>query len=218
LQLHQSLKDQLLEGIALHDLAYIHQFLDEQESAKEFYIRALGLFRGLGNQVSEGLTLSHLATIYREQGALEHAEKAFQEALGLFREVGNTLFEALTLVQYIKLKRWMGEPVHTLEAGLNRAQQLMGDSNNPLYQISLLCEFGHVRLTSGKSAEQFVEQAQKLALQMGLLPQKETPTSKMITRLYRAQQMHLKDGPLLYGELMSELPGALQPLSIPMFD
>lgn len=216
LVIHRELGDHHQEGITLHNLAHVHQFLGEYASAESLYHQALRLFREHGHRASEGMSLGNLAQVHREQGALERAEKAFQEALGIHREVGNQTLEARQLIQYLMLKRWLAEPIHTLEAGLARAETLLPKRGNPFLRVALLCERGHVMLASGRSARRVLDEIEALILKLQPIPVAHSPIGKSISRLQRAQSAFEDDSAgLLFGEVIADLPSLLRPLHVP---
>lgn len=217
LQLFREVQDVLLEGIALHSIAKIHQFLKSYSSATTLHIEALECFCKAEHEPSQGMVQTSLAMLYREQGSFERAEQSFQEALALHRDSGDPLWEAFSLIEYVQLRRWMGEPVHTLELGIMHAQQLISNTPDSLHHVRLLCEQGHVLLADYQSGRHALKRATQRLHAVHIPTDTSSPLGQIVDRLQRAVETFEEGGELLYGEALEALPDALQPLALPTF-
>ena len=70
-------------GIAVHNVALIHQRLRDYDVAEKLYQRALDIFRahGAAAKASYMNTLRNLTNIYRDRGELERAARALEEVI-----------------------------------------------------------------------------------------------------------------------------------------
>ena len=109
LPLNNSHPETLQVAYIYHNQGLVYNDLGEKVQAKEFFQRALNIFRKVRNREREGMTLSDLAGVYDDLGQKEKAREFYEQALHLFKEIADLRGEAITLSKLGRVYKNLGQ-------------------------------------------------------------------------------------------------------------
>lgn len=78
-------------------LGEIHLDLYQLDEAREYYEKALPLWRDLGDRLGEATDLNNLGFVYKDLGELQNALRLYDDAIRLWRETGISVEEMNTI-------------------------------------------------------------------------------------------------------------------------
>jgi serine/threonine protein kinase/tetratricopeptide (TPR) repeat protein len=208
LDLAREIGNRRTEGIALSNLGTVCYKEGRIEEAMRLLRQALLVHREIGNRRSEAVDLVNLGVLLFDQGRAEEARSLFERALDTVRELGNRRLQGVFLANLATAERRAAGPSGRAGRLLDEAEAVAGDASRSLELAMCLCERGHLALSSGRSAEAFLRDAERLAASIG----PGTGLGEVLGRLRRAQQA-FEAGErhrLIQGELVEDLPPALR--------
>lgn len=166
--LAQSAGDQALQGQALNRIGLVHNALDQNQKAMEFYNRALPLHRAAQDRLGEATTLNNIGGLYLKLNQPREAMAQSNEAYSIYQAIGDREGEAAALsnlgVSYRMLNQW--------EKALdqyNRALELHKAAGDRKGQSIALNNIGGVLARQGKSQDalRFYNQSLLLSQEVG---------------------------------------------------
>jgi CHAT domain-containing protein/Tfp pilus assembly protein PilF len=75
----------------------VYSFLDEKQTALEYYEKALPTGRSVGDRYNKAKTLNNIGTVYFTLGAKQKALRYYKKALAISRKIGSRSVEASSL-------------------------------------------------------------------------------------------------------------------------
>nr|MBD3622115.1 tetratricopeptide repeat protein [Sunxiuqinia sp.] len=122
-RINAEIKD--LSGLAVNynGLGISFYNLEQYDSSKVYYQKALDLFRQLENRQREAIVLNNIANIYVNTGdSLQHALSSYEQAIRVFDELGDVRSKAYTLEGLGSVHRELGnytQAIATFQESLN---------------------------------------------------------------------------------------------------
>ncbi|WP_339737368.1 tetratricopeptide repeat-containing sensor histidine kinase [uncultured Sunxiuqinia sp.] len=122
-KINAEIKD--LSGLAVNynGLGISFYNLEQYDSSKVYYQKALDLFRQLENRQREAIVLNNIANIYVNTGdSLQHALSSYEQAIRVFDELGDVRSKAYTLEGLGSVHRELGnytQAIATFQESLN---------------------------------------------------------------------------------------------------
>ncbi|MCC3406054.1 MAG: CHAT domain-containing protein [Microcoleus sp. PH2017_10_PVI_O_A] len=89
--------DRTVEATTLNNIGLAYNDLGDKQKAREYFDRALTLFRAMGDRPKEATALTNIGLVYNDLGNQQQALGYYKQALHLRRKVGDRRGEALTL-------------------------------------------------------------------------------------------------------------------------
>jgi eukaryotic-like serine/threonine-protein kinase len=210
LDIHRQVGNRRSEAILLGSLADLHHQRGALDEARLLYEQALALARQIGNRRSEGSVLGNLANVSHEQGRVEQAQSLYAQALSIHRDLGNRWEEAVTSCLLAAFERRVLGQLEGAEKRLLQAESLLRQLEGKPDLAVCLCELGHLALARGRSAADRLREAERLAVELAVLP--ASTLCKALARLRRAQQAFEAREPehSFRGEQIEDLPEGLR--------
>jgi CHAT domain-containing protein len=94
-QIPAPLKDDIIEGKVMENLAFISNLLSKRIEAVEYYKKAISAYRRRKNRQSEGKVLFDLARVYSSLKQHDQAIYYYEQALPIYREYNTGIAEIL---------------------------------------------------------------------------------------------------------------------------
>lgn len=167
LAIHREVGDRRTEGSTIGNLAILHWTQGRVAPARRLLEQAISIAREVGDRKGEGLLVSNFAQLMYEQGHPEQARALSEQALAIQRALGNRQDEGDVLVT---LSEWHRETSGDLAAAAELNAQATAIFRELDARRSLLFSIvnaGHIALAREVSAAPLLDQAQRLARELG---------------------------------------------------
>jgi DNA-binding winged helix-turn-helix (wHTH) protein/tetratricopeptide (TPR) repeat protein len=163
LDLARELDDADLEARSLHNLAILHEDLNQLDRADEYMNLAMLAYQRAGREVLPGQLWSTRANIKMARGDLDGAELDLEKALAAFREVGDRRSEAMMLNNTGYLRRRQGR-LEEAESYHLRSLEIREEIRDRVGQGRIWTMLGGVYTAQGRYEE--AEEAAQAALEI----------------------------------------------------
>lgn len=208
IQLHRELGQRRAEGISLNNLAVTYHLDGPFENARMLHEQALDIHRKIGERRMEGVSLSNLGYVSYRSGDIQLAELHLREGLAIQREVGDRLSQAQTLCMLGHLVRVCKGSMDEASPIIHEAETIARGIDARIDLAALLCEEGHLALSSAQDGRPALKEARKLALDAGVGLNSEQ--GRAIETLGRAVQAFEAGLPLFRGVRFQDIPAPVR--------
>jgi CHAT domain-containing protein/tetratricopeptide (TPR) repeat protein len=161
--LWQTLGNGEQEAFTLTAVGHIHALLAENQTALEYFTRALSRSRAVGDRKGEALALYSTALVYASLGEQQKGLELLHLALPIYRTSGDRSMEAATLGSIGSAYVRAGEYQQALTY-YQQALEIKREVGDPLGEATLLNNMGFVAFNSGDHQRAIESYTQALPL------------------------------------------------------